>query len=85
MTSTPVSSQKTNGLAIASLILGIVGVSILAIILGHVGLNQIKRNGEQGRGMALAGVILGYIGFAGTVIWIIAVAVFAANYHPVVY
>lgn len=85
MSTTQVSSQKTNGMAIAAMVLGIVGVSIVAIILGHVSLSQIKRTGEQGRGMALAGVILGYIGLAGTIIWIIVFAVAFANYHPVVY
>lgn len=85
MSSAPVTNQKTNGLSIAALVLGIVGVSIVAIILGHVSLSQIKRTGEQGRGMALAGVILGYIGFAGTLLWIIIFAVAAANYTPVVY
>lgn len=57
----------TNGLAVASMILGILGfvtcgvTSVLAVIMGHVALAQIKRTGEQGHGMALAGVILGWI------------------------
>jgi peptidoglycan biosynthesis protein MviN/MurJ (putative lipid II flippase) len=84
MSNAPVSA-KTNGLAIASLVLGIVGVSIVAIILGHISLNQIKNTGEQGRGMALAGTILGYVGLVFTIIWIIVAVVFAAAYVPVVY
>lgn len=59
----------TNGLAIGALVAGIVGWSVLpfissivAIILGHVALVQIRRTGEQGKGMALAGLILGYAG-----------------------
>jgi len=57
----------TNGLAVASMILGILGfvtcglTSVLAVIFGHVSLGQIKRTGEQGYGMALTGVILGWI------------------------
>jgi hypothetical protein len=35
--------------------------------------------------MALAGTILGYIGFVITIIWIIVAVVFAAIYVPVVY
>ena len=37
--------------------------SILAVIFGHVALSQIRKNPSiQGRGMALAGAILGWIG-----------------------
>jgi hypothetical protein len=54
----------TNGLAIASLVLGIVGGSGLAIIFGHVARSQIRRTGQDGAGMALAGLILGYIALA---------------------
>lgn len=60
-------AAATNGLAIASMILGILGfvtcgvTSVLAVILGHVSLGQIKRTGEQGHGMALTGVILGWL------------------------
>jgi hypothetical protein len=84
MSNAPVSA-KTNGLAIASLVLGIVGISIVAIILGHISLGQINKTGEQGRGMALAGTILGYVGLVFTIIWIIVAVVFAAAYVPVVY
>ena len=47
--------------------------SILAVIFGHVALSQIDKRGEDGRGMAIAGLVLGYIGLAGLVV-IIAVA-----------
>lgn len=36
-------------------------VSIVGIILGFVALSQIKRTGEQGRGLALAAVIIGFV------------------------
>lgn len=60
----------TNGLAVTSLILGILWIcwlgSVLAVIFGHVALSQIKKSGnvQQGRGLAIAGLILGYIGVA---------------------
>lgn len=69
-TPTPV---KSNGMAITALVMGILGffcgiTSILAVIFGHVGLSQIRNsNGTQsGRGMAIAGLVLGYVvlGFA---------------------
>lgn len=47
--------------------------SILAVIFGHVALSQIDKRGEDGRGMAIAGLVLGYIGLAGLVV-VIAVA-----------
>jgi hypothetical protein len=60
--------QGTNGMAIAALVLGIIWVfwlgSLLAVIFGHLALGQIKRSGQSGHGMALAGLILGYIGLA---------------------
>jgi uncharacterized membrane protein len=61
---TPVA--KTNGLAIASLACGLAQfmfgplATIPAIVFGHVARNQIKRTGEQGAGLALAGLILGW-------------------------
>jgi hypothetical protein len=58
-------APKTNGLAIASLVCGIVGcfwiTGIVAIVLGFVARNQIEQSGEQGAGMALAGIILGFV------------------------
>ncbi|MEP7025269.1 MAG: DUF4190 domain-containing protein [Actinomycetota bacterium] len=45
--------------------------SIPAIALGHMAHNQLRKTGESGRGMALAGLLLGYI---GTVVWLIIAA-----------
>jgi hypothetical protein len=54
--------NPTNPLAIASLIVSIVGFGLIGVILGHIALSQIKRsNGyERGRGLAIAGLIIGY-------------------------
>jgi len=60
---------KTSGLAIASLVLGISGVlcgcvaGIPAIICGHIALAKIKEaaGALTGRGMAIAGLVLGYL------------------------
>ncbi len=56
--------QKTSGHAIASLVGSLVGIPPLGIICGHIAMSQIKKSGGQlgGHGMALAGLILGYIG-----------------------
>lgn len=59
---------STNGLAIASMVLGICWVywigSILALVFGYVARDQIKRTGQQGDGMAIAGIVLGWVGIA---------------------
>ncbi|HXR44195.1 MAG TPA: DUF4190 domain-containing protein [Pseudolysinimonas sp.] len=51
---------KTNTLAIVALILGIV-VPLGGIIVGPIALGQIKRTGESGRGLAIAGIIIGAV------------------------
>ena len=53
--------QRTNGLAIASLIMGILGISVLAVIFGHIALSQIRQRGEAGRGLAIAGTVIGWV------------------------
>jgi peptidyl-prolyl cis-trans isomerase B (cyclophilin B) len=77
MSNTAASGAKTNVLAIVSLVTSIIGLSIVGIITGHIGMNQIKKRGESGRGLAIAGLILGYLGLVVVVIWI-AVAIAAA-------
>jgi hypothetical protein len=57
---------RTNGLAIASLACGVAQfafgplATIPAIMLGHMARSQIRRTGEQGAGLALAGLVLGW-------------------------
>ncbi len=66
----PPPPQEGNGLAIASMVLGIVSFvlcgplcSVPAIILGHISLGKIRRGAmsQEARGFAMAGTILGYI------------------------
>ena len=68
--------RPTSGLAVTSLICGIAGIvlfwavvpllaSIAAVITGHMALGQTKREPRiSGRGMAIAGLIMGYAGVA---------------------
>lgn len=51
---------KTNTLAIVALVLGIL-VPLGGVIVGPIALGQIKRTGEGGRGLALAGIIIGAV------------------------
>jgi hypothetical protein len=79
-------SARTNGLAVAALVCGVAQIAFLgplvgipAIILGHVARSRIRQTGEQGAGMALAGLILGYIGLALTVIFVIILIAVASS------
>jgi uncharacterized membrane protein len=64
--------KRTNVLAIVALVLAIF-VPLVGAILGHVALGQIKKTGEEGRGIALAAVIVGWV-FTGLAIVIIVVS-----------
>ena len=55
---------------------------IPAIVLGHIARRQIRQTGEAGDGMALAGLILGYVGLILGIGGIIAIiAVFSVASH----
>lgn len=63
--------RTTSGLAIGSLVCAIFALgpgSIAAVILGYLALRQIRRDPlrRKGKRMALAGVILGWLGILGT-------------------
>ena len=61
-------TEGTSSLAIAALVCGIIQfcglfpAGIAAVVLGHLARRKIRRTGERGRGLATAGLILGYIG-----------------------
>ncbi len=86
--------RRTNGLAVASLACGVGQVffwflaAIPAVVLGHMARRQIRQTGEDGAGMALAGLILGWIGIVATVLFVAvivaAVAVTSTHGGPVV-
>lgn len=68
--------RETNGLAIASLILGIVAIVPVAIVLGIIALVQIGRRGDNGKGLAIAGIV---ISCAWVVIAVVAIIVVVNN------
>jgi len=69
---------KTSGLAVTAMIMGILSViggaifflpPLLAIIFGHVAVASCSKNrGLGGKGMAIAGLVMGWICMAG---WIV--------------
>lgn len=74
----PVLATKTNGMSIASLVTSIVGLLIpcfgfvpgaIGLIFGIIGRKQIAASGgrQSGRGLALAGIIIGAIAL---VVWL---------------
>jgi hypothetical protein len=75
-TPTQTQSRGTNGFAIAALVLGLVGGSVLAIIFGAIGMKQCRERGQDGRGLAIAGLVLGIV---GTVFWIIVIIAAASS------
>ncbi len=71
--------QKTSALAIWSLVLGILSLvcftifaAIPGVICGHKALSKIKRSSGAltGQGLAIAGLVTGYIGIAWAIIFI---------------
>jgi hypothetical protein len=66
----PTAARGTNGLAVASMVLGIIGIfiqlfgilPILAIVFGIMGLRRSDAAAGRGRGMAIAGIVLGAVG-----------------------
>jgi hypothetical protein len=77
-----VQRPATNGKAVASLVLGILclyGIgSILALIFGFIARKEIDASGgsQSGRGMATAGIVLGFIGI-GIMLLLIALILFS--------
>ncbi len=79
--------RPTNGMAIGALVVSILSlamcgglISPVGAILGHISRRQIRTRGEQGDGLALAGVIVGWVGTAFAVLlWGGMIALFAAS------
>ena len=74
-------------MAIASLVCSLVlcGIgSIVAIVLGHIAKRQIRESGgmQQGDGLATAGLIIGYIGLAIGLVYLVIVIVAIASSDP---
>jgi hypothetical protein len=83
--------QSTSGMAVASMVLGIVAIltsccafgvpAIRAIVFGHLAMSETSRTGNGGRGMAITGLVLGYVAVAPAIllsIWFFARGGFGA-------
>ena len=71
-------------MAIASLVSSLLGWlcvigPVLGLIFGFISLNQIKQSGQSGRGLAIAGIIIGALVIVGGIIYWIIVMIAASN------
>ena len=67
----PYPAPRTNALAIASLVCAFL-FAPLGIVFGHLSLSQIRRSGEDGRGLALAGLVIGYVVTIAAILAVVA-------------
>jgi hypothetical protein len=74
----PPMQTGTNTLAILALVFAFI-FAPAAIVMGAIARKQIRRTGEQGMGLATAGLVCGIVFTVLSVLWIIAVAVFFAS------
>lgn len=82
----PMSAPPSNTMAIVSLICSILGLtllpglgSVVGIVAGHIALSQLRTRHEGGRGMAIAGLIVGYSGVVIIGLVVLAFAYAAAG------
>ena len=72
--------EKWNVLSIVAFVIVFFGFSLVSIILGFIGLSQVKKTGERGRGLALWAIVLGFVSIIiGIIVSIIVVTAIAAN------
>ena len=90
----PPPAARINGLSIAALVCGLTQfllwffllvpgfvAAVLALSFGLGALAQIRNRGESGRGLAIAGVVLGGLGVLGGVAWAILLGVGSASFR----
>jgi Domain of unknown function (DUF4190) len=79
----PQPSRATNGMAIASMVLGLVWLcglgSVLALVFGYMARSQISQRNESGSGFAIAGIVLGWVGVGLLVVYLVLLAIGVVN------
>ena len=78
-TTAAVAQEKTSEMAVTSLIMGILSIlggamflipPILAVVFGHVSLSACNKNPKlTGKGMGIAGLVMGWVGLAWWIIF----------------
>lgn len=76
-------APRTNGMAIASVVVVLLWIPVLTpiaqIILAVKAREQMRSSGEQGDGLATAGLVLGILGLIASVVVIIVIIAIAAS------
>jgi hypothetical protein len=71
-TTTPGASAKFNTLAIVGFVLAFV-VNIAGVVVSFIALSQIKKTGERGRGLAIAGIVIGLLSIVFGILYFVLV------------
>ena len=88
----PPQKPKTNTMALVGFILSLIGfltswfifplvLAIVGLILSCIGMKQIKENNEGGKGLAIAGIVLGALAIITGVLFWVFVACAGATYY----
>ena len=77
----PAMRQPTNGMAGGSLVCSVVGVLmplllVPGIVMGHIARDQIRTRNQRGDGLAVAGLVVGYLGLA---FWALVIVIAASH------
>ena len=67
------------GLAVGAILVGTLA-SIAAVICGHIARRQIRETGQQGDGLAIWGLVVGYLGIAFSVLIVVFFLVVFAGF-----
>jgi hypothetical protein len=91
MRATPAYAPRgTNGLAVSSFVCGLLQLvtfgitAVPAVILGHNARRQIRKTGERGDGLAVTGLVLGWLGIALFALVVVGLVAVSASTHGAV-
>lgn len=77
----PYQVRSTNGLAVTSMVLGLSGLSLPAVVTGHIARSQIRQRNQDGDWAAIVGLVVGYLGSAFWSLVIVLPILVAASRH----
>jgi heme/copper-type cytochrome/quinol oxidase subunit 3 len=72
----PEPRRSLNLPALFATITGVLLISPVAIVLGHIGMAQVRRRRQSGLILAIVGLVFGYLGLIATVVALVALVVF---------
>ena len=66
-------TAPTDGMAVAAFVCALCGLGLIPVVLGHVSLRRISRQGLRGQGFAIVALILGYLTIIASIIGLLLV------------